>query len=379
MQKRRAAQYVVLALVVLLAVIVVASAAVQPRQAQPLQRAQTAVLIPGMLEHRVMLPSPLLSRLQTTKQKADVSLLRSTYFVQNNIPHIRVGARAYQLLPLSAMQIAPTAAQLQKSQVLTPTLSKYQAYILRHVFEPGVISVGVDHRSKQTPVKDQGSRGTCVCFASMAGLEVAYGSTTLDLSENYSNYLYQKAEGHGCKSAGLATHMSADYLSANGVCQDTLCPYQFSFPGFCNNGGSPAPSQRTNAQSHAPYKIKSYQKIWRKDDLATDTGTWINNPGYLESILDSGKDIIFGTHVAGWTSPYTGVLDVKLDGSGNPLPSVGGHALLIVGYNRTGGYFIVKNSWGTGVGQAGYLYLSYDYLRTYAKYGYIINEVWPAS
>jgi len=40
-----------------------------------------------------------------------------------------------------------------------------------------------------------------------------------------------------------------------------------------------------------------------------------------------------------------------------------------------GGYFIAKNSWGTDVGQAGYLYLSYDYIRTYATCGYVIREV----
>jgi len=34
-----------------------------------------------------------------------------------------------------------------------------------------------------------------------------------------------------------------------------------------------------------------------------------------------------------------------------------------------------SNSWGTKVGDAGYFYLSYDYLRTYAKYGFIITQV----
>ena len=88
----------------------------------------------------------------------------------------------------------------------------------------------VDHRPDQTPVKNQNPRGTCVCFASMAGLEVAYGGGSLDLSENYANYLYMKAEGRGCKSDGLQTHNSANYLAANGVCIESKCPYQTSFP-----------------------------------------------------------------------------------------------------------------------------------------------------
>ena len=68
--------------------------------------------------------------------------------------------------------------------------------------------------------------------------------------------------------------------------------------------------------------------------------------------------------------------------SGSPLPSVGGHAMLIVGYDKSKTtypeeYFIVKNSWGTSCGQSGYIYLSYDYIRTYAKYGYYITGVKP--
>jgi C1A family cysteine protease len=72
------------------------------------------------------------------------------------------------------------------------------------------------------------------------------------------------------------------------------------------------------------------------------------------------------------------VLDVILDKYGNPLASRGGHAMLIVGYDRTSGpmpYFIVKNSWGTDIEHGGYYHFSYDYLRTYAKYGYIVYNV----
>ncbi|MBN1460095.1 MAG: C1 family peptidase, partial [Armatimonadetes bacterium] len=318
-----------------------------------------------------------LASVKQGKQVADLQVLERTYFVRNNVPFIR-GAEGeeFKLIPLEKMEYTPTAVQIQASTKLTEPLAKYKDYVIR-VPSTVVLADVVDHRANQTPVKNQSGRGTCVCFASLAGLEVAYSSGSLDLSENYANYLYMKAEGRVCKDDGLKTTDSADYLSANGVCVESVCPYQTSFPAFCNNGANPAPTQRANAAAAAPYRIKSFQKIWRKDDLTTDTGLWINNPRYLEAILDSGKDIVFGTHVAGWTYPYSGILDVKLGPSGDPLPSVGGHAMLIVGYNRPQEYFIVKNSWGTNKGQSGYFYLSYDYIRTYAKYGYIINEVYP--
>ena len=67
------------------------------------------------------------------------------------------------------------------------------------------------------------------------------------------------------------------------------------------------------------------------------------------------------------------VIDVKLGPAGQPIFGAGGHAMLIAGYDRRAGhtpYFIVKNSWDTSYGHNGYLWISYDYIRTYAKYGY---------
>ena len=335
----------------------------------------------GIQQRAIQLPPARLARVTAGKQVADINQLQQSYLVRNNVPFFRIGTQEQKLLPLSALEFQPSAAQVQASQVLAGPLLQYRNWILEEpIGLPPELPEVVDRRPNQTPIKNQNPRGTCVCFASMAGLEVAYGGGTLDLSENYANYLYMKAESRGCKDDGLATHMSAEYLAAHGVCGESICPYQSSsFPAFCNNGANPAPAQRATADSKCPYKIRSYQKIWRKDDLASDTGLWINNPNYLEAMLRSGKDIVYGTHVAGWTGNVTGIVDVKLGADGKPLPSVGGHAMLIVGYNHSEGYFIVKNSWGTGVGQSGYLYLSYDYIRTYAKYGYVINEVEPLA
>jgi C1A family cysteine protease len=66
-----------------------------------------------------------------------------------------------------------------------------------------------------------------------------------------------------------------------------------------------------------------------------------------------------------------GIIDVQQVG-GNPAPSVGGHAMLIVGYNRLKNYFIVKNSWGSDWGHDGYAWISYEYIQTYGKYGYAV-------
>jgi C1A family cysteine protease len=53
----------------------------------------------------------------------------------------------------------------------------------------------------------------------------------------------------------------------------------------------------------------------------------------------------------------------------NTESQLGGHCVVIVGYDDTmsgpagTGYFIVRNSWGTGWGQSGYFYMPYSVIN----------------
>ena len=113
------------------------------------------------------------------------------------------------------------------------------------------------------------------------------------------------------------------------------------------------------------------------------TGTDIaTNTNYLESLLDAGNDVVMGVYVAGndWHNGVaeSGAVDVQILGNGNPAGAYGGHAMLMVGYSKAGNYFIFKNSWGTAVGHSGYFFLTYEYLQTYAKYGYVLSTATPS-
>ena len=104
-----------------------------------------------------------------------------------------------------------------------------------------------------------------------------------------------------------------------------------------------------------------------------------DNPNLLEAMLANGWDIVYGVDVAGsdWGDGTldTGVVDVQLDAAGNPVGGYGGHAMLLVGYNRVGQCFIFENSWGPDAGHSGYVHLSYDYIQVYGKYGYAVMAV----
>lgn len=167
---------------------------------------------------------------------------------------------------------------------------------------------------------------------------------------------------------GLKTTNAAKYLSIRGVCEEPLCIYEDRATVRTHCAAGPD----LVAQQQAIYGISSYSLI---DNIGLN-GPSIANTDYLEAILCKGLDIVLGTNVA-WGDPEPdGVLDIILDEFGNPLASRGGHAMLIVGYNRGENhrpYFILKNSWGVTRGHAGYYWLSYDYMRQYAKYGYVVH------
>jgi hypothetical protein len=48
----------------------------------------------------------------------------------------------------------------------------------------------------------------------------------------------------------------------------------------------------------------------------------------------------------------------------------GGHAILIVGYDDAAQCFIVKNSWGTGWGEAGFFRIAYSELNNVVSFGH---------
>jgi C1A family cysteine protease len=54
---------------------------------------------------------------------------------------------------------------------------------------------------------------------------------------------------------------------------------------------------------------------------------------------------------------------------------VGGHCVVLVGYDDSHKQFIVRNSWGTGWGQAGYFMMPYQYL-TNAR---LASDFWMAT
>lgn len=270
----------------------------------------------------------------------------------------------------------PDKALLTAAAVLDPQLKAYQPHVTspylsyERPLKILLVPDSVSHVDRQTTIKNQGARGTCVAFAAMAGIESWYkwkNAATRDLSEQHAFEIFMAKEGKkSCWDDGLQTWKAAGYLTTDRVCSNwayttTLPACDVTVPATCS--------------SSATHGHTSTQVLFATAQGGTGTQV-AENTNYLESILAAGNDIVFGLFLAGsdWsdTTIDTGVIDVQLVG-GNPAPAYGGHAMLMVGYNRSANYFELKNSWGADQGHAGYVRVSYEYLQTYAKYGYYIK------
>ena len=213
------------------------------------------------------------------------------------------------------------------------------------------------------PVRDQGSRGTCVAFAVTGALEYLLhcNGSTQDMSAQFSYWNCKHNDGAPTRP-GTWISVASRLVQRNGVCPEIVWPYNPApIPG-----NEPHDPVAAGAQRHAlPYRI-------------------VARPIPATSVVDyklalaGGKWAPFSVPV--YNSWYLNP-QVRLTGDLiNPIPGetrVGGHAMCVVGCidlpNRPelgGGRFILRNSWGTGWGRAspygpGYGTIPYIYVQRF--------------
>lgn len=223
----------------------------------------------------------------------------------------------------------------------------------------------VDLHQRMPKVRDQGQRGTCVSFACTAVREYLTGtnSAQADLSEQFLYWDCKKHDNY--PGSGTWIHVGMGRLEADGIPEEPVWPYN-RFPVAGNESQDPPPPGAMSAA--AGYRILTYQKLNPK------------NVDALRQALADGNPISFAvpvyTHWFAEPTHTTG--DVRLPLPGEKLE--GGHAMCMVGYEVDedvpgGGYFLVRNSWGTGWGSqnpvsAGHARIPFAYLSNYGSSAY---------
>ncbi len=217
---------------------------------------------------------------------------------------------------------------------------------------------------QMTAIKDQGSRGTCVAFASVAVREFLAGSKP-DFSEQYL-YWWCDAHDHVPEEPGTTVEMGFNGLSQDGVCSESKWRYN-PRPINGNEGQGPPPSAAKN-------EAKKY-KLGSMLDLDENSITELRQ--CLEGTEQfPGRPITFSVPVYNsWLRSKA----VELSGQITmPLPGekiTGGHAMVFVGYQDDplvpgGGFFIIRNSWGRVWGKdcdygSGYGTIPFKYISQY--------------
>lgn len=229
---------------------------------------------------------------------------------------------------------------------------------------PRVLPSQVHWHALLSPVRDQGMRGTCVPHACLAVHEYLLREQRpdIDLSEQFLYWNCKETDNHPL--AGTIIHVALNCLRGIGVCEEHVWPYNRE--EIANNEGQgPPPAEAMGAA--ARQRIGRFVS-WPASDI-----------DMARQYLAEGSLVIFAIPIYRywWTLPVNLYGDIRL-----PLPfekQVGRHAMCLTGYEDDpllpgGGYFLVRNSWGTNwAGQsqhAGYCRLPYSYLESHALTAY---------
>jgi len=201
-----------------------------------------------------------------------------------------------------------------------------------------------DLRDKLTPVKNQGSCGSCWAFSTTGVTEnlikLQLGKT-VDLSEQ--QLISCNTAGYSCDGGWYAY----DEYKNTGAALESSFPYQGT-------------KVACKSDLTYPYKIKSWDYISNQSTVAsTDL---IKNAIYkygpvsvavaADAYFQSYKDGVFNRDTA------TNV----------------NHAVILVGWDDAKGAWILRNSWGTNWGLDGYMYIKYGMAKVGTATAYAVID-----
>ena len=216
----------------------------------------------------------------------------------------------------------------------------------------GQLPGSVDLSSHFPPIGDQGSYGTCVAWATgynhksfLEAWDDNHRTTFTDAQKFSPKYLFwsipSSQKGADCNGTGFEP--AYDVMISDGIANLATTPY--TNLGDCS--GSPSGTENTNA---ANYKIESYRQV--NIDIQT-----------LKEYLAQNRALSFGAKLGenfmAWNSS-----DVLYDDTDTYHGQHAYHAMTLCGYDDNkgnNGAFRVVNTWGTGWGDGGYIWVDYNF------------------
>ena len=194
-----------------------------------------------------------------------------------------------------------------------------------------------------TAVRNQAGCGSCWAFAATAALEAKALITLQRPGESFdlSEQTMVSCSGAGSCGGGYLTTAAA-YLQSTGLPAESCYRYDSS-NGVCTDA---CPNWRLSA-----YKMLSAALV---PQTVAD----------LKSALVQYGPIPVGMSVYSDFQSYSSGVYTRVSGG-----YLGGHAVVVVGYDDAAGCFIVKNSWGENWGEAGFFRIAYEEVTGATAFG----------
>lgn len=197
------------------------------------------------------------------------------------------------------------------------------------------------------PVYDQGQLGSCTANAIGAAVDFRrkkQGEIFITPSRLFIYYNERAIEGTIGQDDGAEIRDGIKSVASLGVCPEVEWTYDDGPTKFAQR---PSVKCFADALTHKALKYLS-----------------VNQSAYsIKSCLDTmGCPVVYGMSVfESFESDAVASSGIITMPGHNDAP-IGGHAVLIVGYDDKSQMFTVRNSWGTNWGQAGYFKIPYAYL-----------------
>jgi C1A family cysteine protease len=217
------------------------------------------------------------------------------------------------------------------------------------------LPASVDLRAQCPPVYDQGQLGSCTANSIAGAIEFDQMKQKVNPvfapSRLFIYYNERAIEGTVDSDSGAQIRDGIKSVAQQGDCPETEWPYDIT-----KFAQKPPRSCYSDARK---YKVVSYQRV-------------LQSANQMKGCLASGYPFVFGfTVYASFESPQvakTGVLPMPQAGE----QSIGGHAVMAVGYDDSRQAITVRNSWGASWGQAGYFLMPYAYITD----ANLANDFW---
>lgn len=207
----------------------------------------------------------------------------------------------------------------------------------------------VDLRDQMPPVYDQGKLGSCTAQALAAAFDFnrqKQGVPFMDPSRLFIYWNERHLEGTVEVDAGAQLRTGVKVLVRYGTPDEETWPYHIT--KFKDKPHKDAYEEAERNQT------LTYERILRSEDGSCSD---------MFSCLNEGFPFVTGFMVyesfESANTNKTGIVPMpKMDEQ--PL---GGHAVLVVGYDWDKKHFICRNSWGKKWGDDGYCYMPFEYLQ----------------